>query len=312
MAFRILSVQIGDIVFNPYGQMRQGRSFYLLKNVEEFLTALGPVRRSDTPRQGSHGVESSLSYYPARPLPFEVEIHAVDFDTRVAMENALKREIALPAAQDFDVEDGYRLVKITDEGGNLIQCYAKLDQSPSFRKFAERRSQSSSCLFTMIAEDPALYSQTLQQESGGEASNTTNFTIQDGDLPTIQDGDLPTIQDSSIVSLTVTNDGIFGSPAFIVVSGPTESPVILNITTGRLMKFSGLTLLAGERIEIDTSNFTAVKYDAGGTTTNVKGYMTPTSKWIFIEPGDNEFSLLDATPGDLSAQLEVRFRSAWI
>lgn len=302
-------VTIGPITMysNPFVR----ENFYLLRNPDELLAQLR-TDQSTFKKQAGHGVAASLPSYGPRTLPFAVEIHASAYSVLLAMEAALVNALTLPAYPSYN-NDGSVLVKIRMEGGENVQIYAiPLERvQPTLSESQKRRLYT----WSMFAKDPTLLSQTADSATGPEAFSTTNFTFQDGDLPTFQDGDLPTIQDTIGSEMTVTNEGNIGAPCIITIHGPTVNPIVTNGTSGKkieLSKNGGLTLATGERVEIDTSDSKSItKVDAGGVETDVSGTFSDDSEWFTVEPGANVFTLFDDTPGNLESQLAIAFRSAW-
>lgn len=302
---------IGSVTLNA--NLSQGNSFYLWRRTSETLKK-PRVRQSETEKQGEHGTEDSLSRYGPRTMPFDGEIHASSQSARVSMEQALEVELLLAADQSYDGDDGYRLILLTTEDGIDKQIYAKCIYGPDFPLVEEAMPEVRGFEFTLYAKEPVLYAQALTEETGPESFNTTTFKFQDGALPAFQDGNLPTIQDDTGAEMTVTNAGTHDSPPVFTITGPTTNPVITNVTTGKSMDFSkgsGLTLAAGETLTVSVAAKTIMK-TSGGVETDVSGTMTDASRWIYIRRGANVFTLFDDTEGDLSSQLEIEFRSAWI
>lgn len=309
-----LATIVGTPSIEMNANLRPGVAFYKWNNPKECLSAV-TTRRSEEPKQAAHGVRGSLSHYNPRFLNFDVEIHALTLDERVQMETDLVRAITLPTSQDYAVNDGYVLILIEGDDGNSKQIYAKLvdlDMSP----LAERRPTMSRVRFSMVAEeDVFLYDQELTIAEGPESVDSTNFSFQDGNLPTFQDGDLPTIQDMTISALVVVNAGTQETDPLITIHGPTQSPILRNLTTGRTMDFGaagGLTLLAGERVEIDVLNQSITKYDTDEVSSDASAYFDPSGNWIYIITGSNTLTLFDESPTVLTAGLEVEFRNAYL
>lgn len=301
-----------DIELNA--NLTPGNDMYLWMNWREALSALS-TRRSETPKQAGHGVKGSLSFFNPRMIPFEGEIHATTLAQRVQMEQDLRKALALSVEQAYDGDDGYRLLTIADADGNTKIIHAKVLDMPEFALLKEGNLKMARFRFVMIAEDDIfLYDEDLTTTTGPESVLSTNFMIQDGALPTFKDGALPTIKDTIIAIMTVTNLGTEGTPPLIIIYGPTASPVVKNLTTGKEMSLTasgGLSLASGERVEIDVNALTITKVDGGGVETDASAYLTTSSEWIFIEPGANQLTLFDNTPSTLEAQLEVQLRSAW-
>lgn len=298
------------IVFNDYSS---GTPTWVLRNTSRLLSKLG-TRQSIIPKQSAHGVDDGLSQDDARTLLFDGELHAASQSDRRDKERSLRQCVGLPVNQSYVDSDGYIRVTFVDEDSEEYQCYAKIVNYPEFDIIDNVDPTMRTFDFAMFAKDPFLYSTTLTEESGTESSLSTTFTIQDGDLPSFKDGALPTVQDDIIAELTVTNDGSAGTPPVITIYGPTASPVVENTTTGKVMDLSyggGLTLLTDERVEIDVLAGTITKVDSSDVETDASAYLTLDSDWIYIDPGDNVFTLFDSTPGTLAAELEIQFRKTF-
>ncbi len=307
-----IQVSIEDIDFNT--SFTPGSTCYLLMSTESIIGGLS-TRRSDTQLQGAHGVEPSQSQYEPRELLFRGEIHATSQAQRVTMQQALDAALALPRLQSFADDDGFKLVRITDEDGVAKQVYAVVVQMPRYDLIETGMPESRRFEFVMMAPEPEVYAQDLTTESGPEAYQTTTFTMQDGDLPTFQDTDLPTFQDVLASVLTVTNEGNYPTPLLLTVTGPTMNPIIRNVTTGKKIEFSrsgGVTLAADETLTINTAAYTAVKTDVDGVETNVRGKISLDSEWFDIVQGANELTLFDDSPSVLIGGMDVEFRPAWI
>ena len=296
---------LGSINFNS--GMTPARDFYKIENTDDLWDA-PPTRKSDTPLQGMHGVDDSLTFYGPRTIAVEGELYASSPSARVTMEQSLRKQLALPADQDYATRDGYQLFQFTDEDGIAKQIYAKCIDGPHFKRLKERMEWARSFRFTLFAEDPVIYSQTLSTANGAETVVGTNFSVIQGVSPSVPFSLIQTTVDT----LTANNSGIYQTPPLIIISGPTQSPVVMNVTTGKKMDFSGLVLLSGETLEVDVQASTITKVSSG-VRTDASGYLnTLVSKWIYLYTGVNEFTLIDVSPDSIVAQLEIRWRNAWI
>jgi hypothetical protein len=296
-----------SITFNDFSS---GVPSYLLHNTPEILSTLS-TRQTKSPRQGAHGVVDSLTFYDDRPLPIDGEIIGTSQADRKTKEEALKQCLALATFQSFSGNDGYLLVKFTDEDGSLKQCYAKIVTPPKFEVIDNTNPMRRSFSFVMMAKDPNLYSQTLQSGSGVETFQGTNFRVVQGSLPTVPFQ----LYQYTVPSVTCVNGGTKDAPPVITITGPTSSPVVKNTTSGLFMDLSasgGLTLLAGEKVVIDVSAYSIMKTDVGGVVTNVSGYLTAASNWISLIAGSNAITLLDSSPTTIAATLTVQWRNTYI
>src|SRR5690606_35648926 len=134
-------------------------------------------------------------------------------------------------------DDGYKLLQIRTEHGYSVQIHAvPLERvTPTLSQNSQLRRLYT---WSMFAEDPTLYSQTLSEEDGMESFAATTFRFHDESPLKFHDGSLPTFQDTSTGDVVVTNLGNIGSPPVITIHGPTIDPVILNVTTGKKIELS--------------------------------------------------------------------------
>lgn len=299
-----LTVTIGSIIFNESIPTSIPASLYLLRQTAGLISGV-PIGESNSPKQGNHGIISGLSHYRERVLRFRGELICASQSARKTAQLALEKELALAAMQSYSGDDGFITVKFTDEDGVLKQCTAKpsdrsiewdiLDNTdPSRREFD----------FEMIAEDPFLYSQTLNSETGDESFIGTNVALIDTDKLALPVGFVV----QATIALTATNAGVVDAPPIITITGATTNPKVTNQTTGVFIHLDGLTLTTGETATINVNARTIVKNDG----TDLSGYMTALSDWIFLQPGDNQISITDDTPDTLAADLQVQWRDTWI
>ena len=282
---------------------------YLLKGTAELLSTL-QTRSIKTPRQGMHGVDDSLSQDEDRGLVFDGEILGDSQSDCKDLEWNLRQCVALPTGQSYAGDDGYILAKFQDTDNQLFQCYVKLVSYPVFRVLDNADSTRRGFDFVMMAKDPNLYGQTLNEEDGTEQVEGTNLQIVEDTYFTIPFQ----LYELTIPSLTCTGAGIAGAPPIITVAGAADNPVILNQTSGKFMKFDangGLTLAADDTLVINYNEGTIIVTDVDGVETNVSGNLSNDSEWILIEPGDNDIVLYDDSPGTLTATLNIQWRDVW-
>ncbi len=299
-------VTIGSLTLNDPTTLSSGVG-YFLEETSHLLNTL-QTRLTTTEKQSAHGVNDSLSFYKERPLPFKGTIIGTSQADRKVKEDALKRVLGLPAQQNYATNDGYILVLITDEDGSLKQCYAKILDPPTFDILDDADPTMRAFSFQMMAKDKNLYSQTLQSASGTETVIGTSFAVIQGNSPRVPFS----LYQSTYPSVIVSANGTTGSLPIITITGPTQSPKVMNLTTGRTMSFPGLVLLAGETLTIDTTGPSIIK-TSSGVQTDVSGYLdTANSQWVIIEGGSNQIALIDASPDIIIATIQVQWRDAYL
>ncbi len=299
-----ITVSIGSIAFNDYTPgSAVPDSSYLLRKTPDIINNIR-TRVGTTPKQSEHGVFDSLSFYSERTMPFEGIIVAPSQLQRVAMETALKQQLSLSSFQDYAGDDGYKLVTLTLEDATEVQIYAKIIDPPRFDVVDSADPKMREFSFVMMARDPIFYGTELKEASGTEGTAGTNFTVRTNDSPTIP---FKIFLQTSL-AFTCDNAGTMQSPPIITISGPTDSPQVTNRTTGVFMLLDGLTLVDGESVTIDVLGKTILK-DNGD---DLSGYLSATSDWIYLDPGDNEMSATDATASELELTITMQWRDAYI
>lgn len=280
-----LQVTIGsgasEIVFNDFTDTG---SFYLLRNTSEMLSNLS-TRQTKSPRQAGHGVDDSLSFYNERVLPFTGTIVATTQNGRKTLERNLKRLLALPTLQDPATRDGYILVRITDEDGVTMQCYAKIVQDTGIELLESAEPTVRNFQFVMMVKDHRLPSQSLKEEEGTETALGTNFTVVEDESPEVPFE----LYQETAPSVTVANDGTIGALPIVTITGPSEDPGIENQTWSGLLQLEGVTLIAGESVVFDFEAQSITKNDG----TDLSGFLSDESDWWAVEPGNNELALVD-------------------
>lgn len=87
-------------------------------------------------------------------------------------------------------------------------------------------------------------------------------------------------------SATVVNAGNTDAYPLIRIYGPVTEPVLDNNTQGKSLAFTGLTLVAGEYLEIDTRAKT-ILLNSDPTNSRYDKLAFPTSQWWTLSPGNN-------------------------
>lgn len=108
---------------------------------------------------------------------------------------------------------------------------------------------------------------------------------------------------------TVVNDGDVQTWPVFTVTGPGANPVLRNLTSGKALDLTGVTLGAGETVEIDTRpGFKTVRRGDG---TNLYGDLTATSSlWPLLE-GSNSLRL-EMAGTTAQSSFSVRYSRRWL
>lgn len=109
---------------------------------------------------------------------------------------------------------------------------------------------------------------------------------------------------------TVVNAGTADAYPLLRVYGPCTDPSVTNVTQGKTLAFSGLTVGDGEFLEIDTRANTLF-YEGVATDSRYDALNFPTSDWWTLSPGANEV-VFEAASYSPPSQCQFVFRDAWL
>lgn len=109
---------------------------------------------------------------------------------------------------------------------------------------------------------------------------------------------------------TVVNDGNADAYPLIRIYGPCTEPKVLNETSGLTLNFVGLTINAGDFLEVDTRAKT-VFYNGTPTDSRYNKFDFAVSEWWALSPGTSLIRFNPATSSPPS-NAEINWRDAWL
>ena len=115
---------------------------------------------------------------------------------------------------------------------------------------------------------------------------------------------------SVIGSRAVVNAGDVDAFPMIKIYGPCTNPVVSNMTQSKSLTFSGLTIAAGDYLEIDTRAKT-IRTNSLAASSQYSKLVFPSSKWWTLSPGSNTVRFVPSTFSS-GAAMRVEWRDAWI
>jgi hypothetical protein len=115
---------------------------------------------------------------------------------------------------------------------------------------------------------------------------------------------------SAVGSVTVSNDGTVDVRPILRLYGPCIDPRVENQSTGEQLIFTGLTIAAGDWLEIDCREKTA-RLNGLASQSRLSRLDFANSSYLRLLPGMNTVRYFPVS-FSTGARLEVRFRSAWI
>ena len=113
-------------------------------------------------------------------------------------------------------------------------------------------------------------------------------------------------------SIYVTNAGDVDTWPTIVIDGPSDNPVITNVTTNKVMDITQ-AMDANDYITIDMEGAAITFWDnSGGTSTSILSGMSATSEFWPLVKGENEISILVDNPagGSIDVSWHNRYLGA--
>lgn len=110
---------------------------------------------------------------------------------------------------------------------------------------------------------------------------------------------------------TIINAGTADAYPLLRIYGPLTEPEVTSITQGKSLVFAGLTLAAGEFLEIDTRAKT-IYLNGDPTASRYSKLVFPDSQWFTLSPGENEVWLHPATYTAAVSLVEFTYRDAWL
>lgn len=114
---------------------------------------------------------------------------------------------------------------------------------------------------------------------------------------------------TGVNSANVLNAGTESTFPIVRMFGPMTSPKIANETTGLYLEFVGLTINAGDYIEINLENRTVQLNGTAGANNNRRSYLT-TRQWWSLVPGYNQIRYSGS--GAIGAMGEMLSQDAYL
>lgn len=112
--------------------------------------------------------------------------------------------------------------------------------------------------------------------------------------------------------IRVTNAGNTDAYPVVRIHGPVTDPRLANETLDQRLEFSGLTIAAGDYVELDFREKTVQLNSNPGLPQSRYRYLDfAASQWWVLEPGENLIRFYPVTSSG-AAQAEVRWRDSWI
>lgn len=249
-----------------------------------------PVRLEATEREQDDGAYDADTFYGARLLTLTGRADAPDKATM----QAAKRRLAQVCA---DLRAGLKALSC-DEADRTRYAYVRRAADV---KVKDQGARMFSWQLQLLAPDPRKYGAAATVATGlaNVAGGGATFPMA---MPLIFAGAA-----GATGAIVVTNAGAYASRPTFRILGPVTDPVLENLTTGQRLRFAGLSLGAGDYLDVDTDARSAVLNGSASR----RGTVASDSEWWSLAPGDNQVRFL-AAAYTAAAQLQVTYRPAWV
>ncbi len=275
-------------------------------NVERIqgLGGMPPPRQETFDRPRRHGLVNRTQFFPGRVIDVAGRLLSnqnaggSDLDIVQALEQ-LKGQIALTG--DEDVKLTFRLAGREEDEFVMARLHGGFDA-----EFEPRRHAVLMWGVQLLAADPRMYSDVLKSAVYDPTLAGSGFGA---DVTTGGGADLVGgISFGTPVSgtLNVQNQGNFPTPVELTVTGPSTNPRIVNVTRGLSIWTTGLAMVNGDVLVVDT----------GLRTITLNGLSRPDlldvaqTVWWEAGAGDNQTQLVGTGHVTGQTSLTARWRDA--
>lgn len=281
--------QIRDLVMGP------GTIYTVTNESNPFATTVRDPQSTDRPY--SHGSMVGSEWMNQRVVPIRIF-------TEAASESA---GAWVSAHQDLaeafkPVGSSGEIIELRFElGGSEYLLFGRPRMVEPDTTLVGRGRGFSRCAF--VAPDPRIYSAELTSQSTGLPEQQGGLTFP---------ATLPWTIDGVLVSgrLSLTNDGTAASGLKLRIDGPVTNPIVLlRRPDGVVQSIEfDLTLLAGQFLQIDSTNHTA--FLNGLPQSNQRGRAVWSMDAFPLQPGSSELRFMSPSFNE-AALITAQHRSAW-
>lgn len=236
-----------------------------------------------TQKSGDHGGWPGPQFYAPRVMTWTVMASAPTQGLRDLARSKLQAAVPVSDLATFRYDEPIPKTAQVRRSGKISETYPTLTDV--------------AFSVLLVAPDPRKYS--AQQHTATVAATGASSSI--GITPPFT---LPFTFPAQppYGSVVCPNEGDFGSPPVITITGPITSPGLVNVTTGQQVSWTGLIIPAGSVLVADFSTRLA----------QLNGVYRPAdarSAWWELEPGDNTVQITGQN--DSGATMSVSWRDSW-
>ncbi|MED4017002.1 phage tail family protein [Sutcliffiella cohnii] len=260
----------------------------LLKSIDGTGSTEVSVQMQKSPYQDGQSYVDSL--LEPRVIPITAEIKSKDvYKLRSTISKVLNPKLGVGTLTYF-------------RGTDVKEIPFVVEQPPSFPSGTDNKGRTFQLvLFTLICPNP--YWLDIDQITEPLIAWIGEFKFPLS---------LPTTMGRKGDSVTMINKGDVPTPVFITFNGPSDSPVVINHTTGEFIKINR-QLGDGEKIEINTQfgNKKVEIVRQNGERINAFNWIDLDSTFFQLQVGANELEYT-ALSGTINANVQVSWKNRYI
>lgn len=278
---------VGDLITTAWqwelnGLLMGANTVYEVRGFD--MWAAPDVRGGETARAQQHGMYPGTDWLGGRLAKMNISITPVNEDADLLARQNLASAWQIPSSGVAQL--------VWREGSTKYALFGKprlADTRGEFRLPTE-------CRF--IATDPRIY-------ANAASSAVTGLATATGGLSFSAAAPFVFGTSGSGSTMSCTNAGTFDAPWTATFTGPLVAPALTQVSTGKVLNFSGASLAAGESLVIDSAARTVL---LNGTASRYS-WLSVASQWFNLSPGANSINLTGASG---AGTVTINWRSAWI
>lgn len=248
------------------------------------------IRTSDVNRARTHGQFAGVDYLGGRNITAVVEVRSPHPSNNIWQ--AFSQ--ALVAGQSAELPLVVQVPGLASGGTVQVNARVRRLALPMDRSYSLGAGNAA---VEWHCTDPRIYSSTLTTLSTSQAVSSGGLVF-----PAV--APLAFAGSASGGQVVATNSGEFDAPWTATITGPVNDPRIENVTTGKVVGFTGV-LNAGETLTISSLDRTVL---LNGTASRYS-WLNPSSSWFDLPAGDSTIRFA-GTSG--TGTMDLNFRSVWI
>ena len=256
------------------------------------------VRANDIDRLDTHGaLTSRKELLPGRTINLQVVVQGTpgdELDARMTTLMAACQVADTPGVLSFQFPIGYG----TTTSSNDVRAISAYCRRVTKQVIASNSAGRIPCYIQFECPNPIIRSY---------VKNTTLIELSDFTGGTEFPDSFPlTFGTGSSLASIINNSGNFISYPIVRFPGPLNSPGIQNNTKGETVQLAGVSILAGDYVDIDFYERSILQ----SGTTSIYNTLTQASTWWTLQPGNNSVTFIASS--STAVEMSFNWYDSWI